>query len=37
VLPLERIIRWKRAAGRMKDVAVLPALEAALAAVGGRR
>lgn len=33
VLPLERIIHSKRAAGRRKDVAVLPALEAALAAV----
>lgn len=32
VLPLERIITSKRAAGRMKDLAVLPALEAALAA-----
>jgi hypothetical protein len=32
VLPLERIICSKRAAGRMKDLAVLPALEAALAA-----
>ena len=33
VLPLERIIHSKRAAGRPKDQAVLPALEAALAAV----
>jgi hypothetical protein len=32
VLPLDRIICSKRAAGRMKDQAVLPALEAALAA-----
>jgi predicted nucleotidyltransferase len=32
VLPLDRIIHTKRAAGRRKDVAVLPALEAALAA-----
>ncbi|HEY2410264.1 MAG TPA: hypothetical protein VGI10_29870 [Polyangiaceae bacterium] len=32
VLPLERIICSKRAAGRAKDLAVLPALEAALAA-----
>ena len=32
VLPLDRIIHSKRAAGRMKDLAVLPALEAALAA-----
>ncbi|MES1175352.1 MAG: hypothetical protein ABUL62_13610 [Myxococcales bacterium] len=32
VLPLERIILSKRAAGRVKDLAVLPALEAALAA-----
>jgi hypothetical protein len=31
VLPLERIIASKRAAGRPKDLAVLPALEAALA------
>lgn len=34
VLPLERIIVSKRAAGRAKDVAVLPALQAALAASG---
>ena len=33
VLPLERIIHSKRSAGRTKDVAVLPALEAALAAI----
>ncbi|MBX3188763.1 MAG: hypothetical protein KF819_17225 [Labilithrix sp.] len=32
VLPLERIIHSKRVAGRRKDLAVLPALEAALAA-----
>jgi hypothetical protein len=31
VLPLERIIASKRVAGRLKDLAVLPALEAALA------
>lgn len=31
VLPLERVIASKRAAGRPKDLAVLPALEAALA------
>jgi hypothetical protein len=31
VLPLERVIVSKRAAGRAKDLAVLPALEAALA------
>jgi hypothetical protein len=31
VLPLERIIASKRAAGRPKDLAVIPALEAALA------
>jgi hypothetical protein len=33
VLALDRIIASKRAAGRAKDVAVLPALEAALAAI----
>jgi hypothetical protein len=33
VLPLRRIIASKRAAGRAKDLAVLPALEAALAAI----
>jgi hypothetical protein len=32
VLPLERILASKRAAGRPKDLAVLPALQAALAA-----
>lgn len=32
VLPLARIIHSKRSAGRPKDLAVLPALEAALAA-----
>lgn len=37
VLPLERIIHSKRAAGRAKDRAVLPALEAALAAVRDTR
>jgi hypothetical protein len=31
VLPLERVIASKRAAGRPKDLAVLPALEATLA------
>jgi hypothetical protein len=31
VLPLDRIIASKRAAGRAKDLAVIPALEAALA------
>ena len=31
VLPLDRIIASKRAAGRPKDLAVIPALEAALA------
>ena len=31
VLPLERIIHSKKSAGRVKDKAVLPALEAALA------
>ena len=31
VLPLDRIIASKRAAGRAKDLAVLPALEATLA------
>jgi hypothetical protein len=37
VLPLERIICSKRAAGRVKDLAVLPALEAALAAAQSAR
>src|SRR5450432_426598 len=37
VLPLERIICSKRAAGRTKDLAVLPALEAALAAAQAAR
>ncbi len=32
VLPLERVIASKRAAGRMKDLAQIPLLEAALAA-----
>jgi hypothetical protein len=35
VLPLERVIQSKRAAGRAKDLAVLPALEAALAVLRG--
>jgi hypothetical protein len=35
VLPLERVIVSKRAAKRLKDTAVLPALEAALAARQG--
>jgi predicted nucleotidyltransferase len=34
VLKLERIIASKRAAGRKKDLAVIPALEEALAALG---
>lgn len=33
VLPLDRIIASKRAAGRAKDLAALPALEEALAAI----
>jgi hypothetical protein len=33
VLKLERIIASKRAAGRTKDLAVIPALEEALAAI----
>lgn len=37
VLPLERIIVSKRAAGRPKDKAVLPALQAALAATRKKR
>ena len=36
VLPLERIIASKRATGRPKDLAAMPALEAALAAKNGR-
>ncbi len=32
VLPLERVVHSKKTAGRAKDLAVLPALEAALAA-----
>ncbi len=36
VLPLERIIASKRAAGRPKDLLVLPVLEDALAAVRAR-
>jgi hypothetical protein len=35
VLPLERVIASKRATGRAKDVASLPALEAALRAKQG--
>ncbi len=34
VLRLERILASKRAAGRKKDLAVIPALEEALAAIG---
>jgi len=37
VLPLERVIASKRAAGRVKDSAQMPALEAALAARHGRQ
>ena len=37
VLPLDRIIASKRAAGRPKDLAVLPALEATLAVELGER
>jgi hypothetical protein len=37
VLPLERIIASKRAAGRPKDLAVLPALEATLAVAQDER
>ncbi len=36
VLPLERIIASKRAAGRPKDLAALPALEEALAALSDK-
>jgi predicted nucleotidyltransferase len=36
VLPVERIIASKRAAGRTKDIAALPALEEALAAIRGK-
>jgi hypothetical protein len=36
VLGLERIIESKRAAGRTKDLAAIPALEEALAAVRDR-
>ncbi len=36
VLPLARIVASKRASGRTKDVAVLPALEEALAALKNR-
>lgn len=33
VLPIERVLASKRAAGRPKDKAVIPALEAAIAAI----
>jgi hypothetical protein len=33
VLPIERVLASKRAAGRLKDTAVIPALEAAIAAI----
>lgn len=33
VLPIERVLVSKRAAGRLKDKAVIPALEAAIAAI----
>jgi hypothetical protein len=33
VLPIERVLASKRAAGRLKDQAVIPALEAAIAAI----
>ena len=33
VLPLQRVIASKKAANRLKDTAVLPALKAALAAI----
>jgi hypothetical protein len=36
VLPLDRLIATKRAAGRAKDLAVLPLLEATLEATKGR-
>jgi hypothetical protein len=36
-LPLERLIATKRAAGRAKDLAVLPLLEATLEATSRRR
>jgi hypothetical protein len=36
VLPLDRLIATKRAAGRAKDLAVLPLLEATLAATSRR-
>jgi hypothetical protein len=36
LLPLERILASKRASGRPKDLAVLPALEEAIAAVRSR-
>jgi hypothetical protein len=37
VLPLERIVVSKRASGRPKDLAALPALDEALAAVREKR
>jgi hypothetical protein len=37
VLPLARIIASKKAAGRAKDLAMLPALEDALRALEARR
>jgi len=36
VLPIERVLASKRAIGRVKDVAQIPLLEAALAARGSR-
>lgn len=37
VLPLDRVIASKKAANRKKDLAVLPALEAALAAIESKK
>lgn len=37
VLPLDRIIASKRAAGRAKDLAILPALEDALRVLEERK
>ena len=37
VLPIERVIASKRAAGRTRDVAALPALEEALAAIHDKK
>jgi|SRR5580698_1886838 hypothetical protein len=37
VLPIERVVASKRAAGRPKDKAAMPALEAAVAAIKHRR